>query len=183
MFEPLSNFNKYNNDNNLFISTNITYFPKILSCPDIPIKGFDESLAKSRVTSQEYGLLTTKMKQACRNYFLLTVLWTFRWISRFSLLYLLINILMYGSFQAYLNYLLILFGLKTGLFLMSCYVQELYRQRIQTLFNSENESTYKSRNLYWKVISGCRYIHLILNYDHFNCNDTIVTLDNSELNL
>jgi len=183
MFEPLSNFNKYNNDNNLFISTNITYFPKILSCPDIPIKGFDESLAKSRVTSQEYATLTVKMKQACRNYFLLTVLWTLRWASRFAFLYILLNLFTSSDHQVYVSYLLILFGAKIILFVMSYYVQELYRQRIQNLFNVENESTYKSRNLYWKVISGCRYIHLILNYEHFNCNDTIVTLDNNELNL
>lgn len=183
MFDPLSNFNRYNNDNNLFISTNITYFPKILSCPDIPVKGFDESLAKSRVTSQEYGALTVKMKEACRNYFLLTVLWTMRWISRFSLLYIFFTLILSSNHQGYISYLLSLLGAKLLLFLMSCYVQDLYRKRIQRLFNVENESTYKSRNLYWKVISGCRYIHLVLNYDHFNCNDTVVTLNSSELNL
>ncbi len=182
MFEPLSDFYRYNNENNLFITTNITYFPKLLSCPDIPVKGLNESHTQNRLTSQEYAQLTQKLKAACNGFFFLTFLWTLRWISRAALIYYLIVVFRSGTTGLWTS-LGSLLAFKVCLFILSCYVMEIYRGKIQVVLNSENESTYKARNLYWKVLSGCRYIHLVLNYSQFNCNDTVVTLNNSDLAL
>ena len=184
MFETLStNFKKYNNDNNVFICTNITYFPKLLSCPDIPAKSFDESLTKAKVTRQEYAQLTTKMKASCNNFIVLTILWALRWLTRLIILYFLVNSLMNGwAAVPYASLVGVLLS-KLVLFLISYLVIEKYRLNIQDALNVENDSTYKSRNLYWRIISGCSYIHLVLNYSHFSCRDTIVSLDSTELGL
>jgi len=182
MFEPLSDFYRYNNENNLFISTNITYFPKLFSCPDIPVKSLNESLTQSRLTSQEYAQLALKMKQACNGFVLLTFLWALRWMSRFALIYFLVFLFRGGASGIWTS-LGSLLAVKVVLFILSAYVMESYRTKVHTVLSAENESTFKSRNMYWKVLSGCRYIHLVLNYSQFNCNDTVVTLNNSDLAL
>lgn len=181
MLDSLYNFRKYNNENNLFISTNITYFPKLLGCPDIPTKHFDESLVHSRVTSQEYASLAHKMKEPCKNFITLTALWLLRWITRFVFLYFFIMLFVSDYTDKNIIFLVVMTVIKLLLFGVCYFVMESYRTRIQEVLNNENDSTYKSRNLYWKIVGGCRYIHLVLDYSHFSCQDTIVSIDDSRL--
>ncbi len=66
-------------------------------CPDIPVKYFDESLTNSKVTASEYAQLAQKLKASCNNLTGLRILYALRWMTRLSVIFLILQNLMADS--------------------------------------------------------------------------------------
>ncbi len=183
MLGTFFSFNKLNNENNYYIPTKIGYFTYLHCCPDIPGHYFNESLAQNKVTANEYSELMQKLKNACNGFYVLRIFWLLRWISRLILLLAVFQILFADSVvQEYISiqstyFLIGVIAVKLILFILSRKVVNVYRRKMQLVLNKENHEVYVPKNMFWRVLPECRYIHLVLNYESFSLQHTNISME------
>jgi len=187
MLGSLFPFAALNNENNLFIPTNIGYFTRCSCQPDIPLSNYDEKLTNSRVTNQEFAEIVGKVKKECGNFRILFFLWIIRWLTRAVMIFTLADFLANNSLTSedFSSIFPIVISGSISLYIIVWFIcrklVNIYRRKIEVVLNIENESKYTERNLFWKVMPGCRYLHLILNYSNYINPQVVVVTDPSQI--
>jgi hypothetical protein len=183
MLGTFFSFSKLNNESNYYIPTKIGYFTFLNCCPDLPVNYFNEDLAYNKVSVHEYAELVQKLKEACDDFFILKVFWFLRWLTRFVLLYTVFQLLFTDSivqeqFSFQPTYAVIsVIITKFLLFLLSRKIVNAYRRKMHSVLNKENHDKWVAKNLFWRVLPECRYIHLVLNYESFSLQNANISMN------
>ena len=173
MFGLSYSFSDLNNENNVFIPTNIGYFTHYKCMPTIPLSAYDERLSFGRVIKADFAEITSKINKVCGNFQALLYLWIIEWVLKISLLLIItkiiIDVSMERDLQSYFDIYLILgiITIEIITFFICKNIINNYEHHIENVLNDENQKKYQAKNLYWRILPQCRYIHLILNYENY----------------
>ena len=167
-------FSSLNNENNIFIPTNIGYFTRCRCMPNIPLSAYDERLSSGRVTNIDFSDILSKISRVCNDFQALFICWIIEWILKLFLfsiiLKVIIDISMKNDLHSYYYDIYVIFGIiiiESIIFFICKKIINNYEHSIEIILNEENEKKYESKNLYWRILPECRYLHLILNYENY----------------